>query len=182
MKKHLWSLLTRLVDSYCDQTQMLGGTLEPFCDLGPLLAGGEVDMGRQNEKGGICVDPISGPSVLTACHKFQAETKSVKANISCFQFVPLQNVCFYPCLSSRCCCRCEFLLISLWWAWGILCHETDSVQSEKTQSRHAMFRQYMLHGCISTRSTYRRTLASFRSTETSYPQEIGMVDEWNFFR
>lgn len=111
MKKHLWSLLTRLVDSYCDQTQMLGGTLEPFCDLGPLLAGGEVDMGRQNEKGGICVDPISGPSVLTACHKFQAETKSVKANIiSCFQFVPLQNVCFYPCLSSRCCCHCEFLL------------------------------------------------------------------------
>lgn len=73
-------------------------------------------------------------------------------------------------------------LISLWWAWGIPCHKTDSVQSEKTQRGHAMFRQYMLHGCISTRSTYRRTLASFRSTETSYPQEIGMVDEWNFFR
>lgn len=84
MKKHLWRLLTRLVDSYCDQTQMLGGTLES-CDLGPLLAGGEVDMGRQNEKRGICVDPFSGPSVLTACHTFQAETKSVKANIiSCF--------------------------------------------------------------------------------------------------
>lgn len=93
MKKHLWSLLTRLVDSYCDQTQLLEGTLEPFCDLGPLLAGGEVDMGRENERGGIYVDTISGPSVLTACHKFQAETKSVKANIiSCFQFVLLQNV------------------------------------------------------------------------------------------
>lgn len=112
MKKHLWSLLTRLVDSYCDQTQMLEGTLEPFCDVGPLLAGGEVDMGRQNERGGICVDTISGPSVLTACHKFQAETKSVKANIiSCFQFVPLQKCfCFYPCLSSISHCHCEFLL------------------------------------------------------------------------
>lgn len=55
-----------------------------------------VEVGTENENGGVCVDTKLWPSVLTACHKFQTETKSMKANIiSCFPFVPPQNYHFF---------------------------------------------------------------------------------------
>lgn len=79
-------------------------------------------MGRLNESGGACADPILWPSVLAACHKFQTETKSMEANvISCFQFVPLQNYSvslIYPCLP------CVSTV-----AVRIKCQKTDSVFS-----------------------------------------------------
>lgn len=44
---------------------------------------------------------ISGPSVLTACHKSQTETGSVKANvISWFQYCALQNYLFHSFIHS----------------------------------------------------------------------------------
>lgn len=92
--------ITRLVDSHCDQRQMLKGIVESFAirDHSWWGVGGSGERVRAGEQQSKYVESIaiSRPSVLTACCKSQTETDSVKTNvISWFQYCALQNYLFH---------------------------------------------------------------------------------------
>lgn len=94
--------ITRLVDSHCDQRQMLKGTVESFViqdhswwGVGWEWGESESRAGEEQSKYAESI-AVSWPSVLTACRKSQTETDSVKANvISWFQYCALQNYLFH---------------------------------------------------------------------------------------